>query len=246
MKTTLQGCRRVALGIVGGAGPLVAARLQWEFLSAYQHLTGAHKDSDFPPVISLNIALEGVDETGVGDVAKARHALREALDILSCAGATSALVACASLHSCLPLRSSITVIDWLGWASRHLAESGYRSIGVVGSLSARKDRVFGEALATEGLKAVELSDAGQRMADCLISQGMTGRFFDGDRTLVDGIRKDLQSRGVQRIWWGCTEFSFLPQSWLGVNDLSSMVAMVSSLLQASLPPGTSFEPGDYP
>lgn len=223
------------LGIVGGAGPLVAARLQWEFLSAYQRATGARKDSDYPPVICVNAALAEVDETGVKDAHQAGKSLQGVLETMANAGATHALVACASLHACLPSAPPLPVLDWLRWPAIKLAGAGSSSIGVVGSSSARKDGVFRQALTAQGVEAIELPEEGQSLADRLIAQGMTGVFGSEEKALMEDIRSILESQGATCIWWGCTELSLMPRSWMKDQDLYSMQAMVSTMLQATLP-----------
>lgn len=235
MKTEVGRHQGVVLGIVGGAGPLVAARLQWEFLSAHQKETGACKDADYPPTLCRNVALPGVDETGVRNAKEAKSALQDALETLAVAGATHALIACASLHACIPLNPPIPVVNWMEWGARKLYEQGVRSVGVVGSSSARRDGVFRHALLAHDLDVVELSLDEQPLSDRLIAKGMTGRFSAEDRGLVSELRKALVSRGAQRIWWGCTELSLMPRTWLGSGGESSMNAMVSALLRVSSP-----------
>ena len=228
------GHQRGMFGVVGGAGPLVAARLQWDFLQHFQRQTQAWRDEEFPAVVSVNCALEGVDERGVVHPQAASMALRRSFEALESMGAQCVVVACASLHPHIP--SLHCALDWLGFAARHLALSGVERVGVVGSCSSRQDGVFSDALLAAGLIPVELDASFQTLADALIRQGMTGQMEGGSRSRIDVLSNHLRAAGAQVVWWGCTELSFIPAQWLAPGDIQSVPMIVEAMLrEVSIP-----------
>lgn len=222
-----------SLGVIGGAGPLVAARFHEILLRHYQAITAARADDEFPGITVLNQALAGVNETGVSDPGLAQDALSRQVTVLRQLGSQAWILACASLHS-LPSATEPDCVPWLLDAASSLAAQGYTRIGIVGSRSSRQDGVFDQACLRQCLEPVRLTDQSQQLADRLIAQGMTGGYRPADRDLVRAIEQDLAPR-CDLIWWGCTELSFLPASWLSSPSLLSLDAMVQSALSHLLP-----------
>lgn len=224
------------IGVLGGAGPLIAARFQWDWLQAHQRRTGAWRDADYPALLSLNQALAGVDETGLADPIAAGKALATQAQTAHQAGATHLIVACASLHAVLdPARAPCPLIDWLAQGAADLRARGLHRIGIVESQSSRRDAVFARALVVAGLEPVALPAPLAVHADALIRQGMAGRLRAPERAHVRTIEAWLAPR-CELIWWGCTELSFIPRAWLTHPHLRSLDAMVAACQQALLSP----------
>lgn len=221
---------RNALGILGGAGPLIAAHIQMSFLVEYQKLTGVFQDWDFPAVYSINQAIDGVNSEGVFNPELAQACVAQRMETLARMGAGCIVIPCASLRPYTP-EHEVVAIDWVGMMSEKLAQENTKTVGVVGSISSARDGIFKQALGEHGIEAVELDRARQALVSGLIEQGMRGMFRPQDKETVDQISNYLLERGAQRIWWGCTELSFLDRHWIGKRDILSNDAIIHASLK---------------
>lgn len=227
----ITGQPRHVFGILGGAGPLIASRLQWDFLKEHQRRSGAWSDEDFPGVVSINCAIPGISERGLEDVNAARLSLRASMEALHDLGASTLVPACASLFPALgaPPKGAM-LLNWIDFGARLAVGRGVLRVGVVGSASARRDRVFSSALSRVCVECVELDDGCQDQANALIAQGMRGYMTASNRQAVNQISAYLSHRGVQMVWWGCTELSFIPREWIGSSDIQSVSMIVEAML----------------
>lgn len=218
-------------GILGGAGPLVSARLEWDFLKEHQRRSGAWSDEDFPGVISVNCAIAGISDRGLEDVDAAGSSLRASMEALHGLGASTLVPACASLFPALgaPPEGAM-LLNWIDFGARLAAGRGVLRVGVVGSDSARRDQVFSSVLSTVGVECVELDDGCQDKANALIAQGMRGYMTASNRQAVNQISAYLSHRGAQMVWWGYTELSFIPREWIGPSDIQSVPMIVEAML----------------
>ena len=226
-----------SLALVGGAGPLVSARLQCELLAAYQRATGARLDADFPALLSLNRALAGVGPHGVHDGHRASIDLAALGRQARACGARLAIAPCASLSRLLPADNE--GLEWVRWvddAARRLVESGSARVGVIGSRSAQRDGVFKTPLEQVGIEVVNLPPVLQDDADALIWEGMLGCVPESCRVRLGRCHAYFLSQGCDAVWWGCTELAFLPQHWLpSLLCVTPMEAMVSAVMERWLP-----------
>lgn len=230
-----------ALAILGGAGPLVAARLQCALLEAYQRATGAQRDEDFPAIFSLNQAVGGVGATGVEQPERTRHHLARLADLARPCGAQLALVPCASLNPWTPEdEAGLAWVHWVDEAAEYLRLTGATRVGVMGSRSARRDGVFRVPLQAQGLEVVELPDSLQADADAIIWQAMSGQASEACRQRLERCHAFFRTHGCDAIWWGCTEFSVLPDTWRpNVRCVGPMDAMVASMMRRWVSPSFS-------
>ena len=219
---------RPTLGILGGAGPLIAAQLQCALLGAHQQRTGAWRDADFPAIVSVNTALAGVDGTGVADGAALQVDLARTWGHLEKLGAQRIIVPCASAHPYLMLGQA-TVVDWLGLGARRMRAMGPR-IGVVASASSTDGGLFHDLLERVGAQCVVPQN--MPMVTALIEAGMRGYYDARHHHMVRQITQELERAEVDGVWWACTELSFLPQAWLGERHVQSMGIMVDAALGA--------------
>ena len=217
------------LAILGGAGPMVCARFQSELLTRFQKRSGAWLDHDFPTVVSLNRAIDGVGPGGLENVEKASQDLATLGACAQAAGAAFALIPCASVHPALPDSFPLPVVDWIGHTAQRLACQG-PSVGVLGSRSSRRQGVFREALLALGATVVDLDDPHQALADAIIEEAMAGRASPHTQSSLQACEKFLRDRGAAVVWWGCTEFSFVPLEWALGPVLDPMDAMTTPVL----------------
>lgn len=226
-----------SLALVGGAGPLVSARLQCELLAAYQRATGARLDADFPALLSLNRAVAGVGPHGVDNGDQASVDLVVLGRQARACGARLAIAPCASLSRLLPSDGEgLKWVHWVDRAARRLAERGSARVGVIGSRSAQRDGVFKTPLEQAGLEVVNLPPVLQDDADALIWEGMLGRVPESCCARLERCHTYFLSQGCDAVWWGCTELAFLPQQWLpSLPCITPMEAMVSAVMEHWLP-----------
>ena len=222
-----------SLAILGGAGPLVCARVQLELLARFQRQTGARSDEEFPSVFSFNTAIAGVGPGGLEDLERAAKAMWRLAEMTKSAGAQAALVPCASVHPALLEGFPLPVVDWLGAAARSLAAT-HTTVGVMGSRSSRRDGVFRSPLLAAGARVLELDDEHQALADAIIEEAMTGSVKPATQEQVQACEAFLRQRGAGVTWWGCTEFSFVPSSWALGEVLEPLEAMTTPVLEAWL------------
>ncbi len=221
------------LGIIGGAGHLIAAHFQVQLLNRFQAYSGACRDGDFPRLLMVNEAIEGVDETGVTDHELSRLSLREYIRGFSCSNVDAVVLPCASLTKILAQEAEgdIQVINWVNHGAHQIKQKGFQRIGIVGSHSSKNDGIFLPELFDHEIEAVVLDTATQYHADMLISQGIRGYISNDYQYHVEKIRAYFSTQKIDAIWWGCTELSFLDKAWLGKNDIVSMDVLVSSCLK---------------
>lgn len=216
------------LAILGGAGPRVAAQFQLALLEAFQAQTGAWRDSQFPALITLTHAWDGMDETGVARPDQVQTSLTHLLTQAQSVGAQAVVVACASAHVALPSAPSVPVLDWLDGAARLAQARGWQRVAVLGARSARGTDVLLAPLLARGLTPVGVDVFTQGLIDQLIVDLMAGR--DGPALAQAVARIEAQVPACDGLWWACTELSLFPDAWTRRPALRSLEAMVATSL----------------
>ena len=225
-------------GILGGAGPLIAARFQYEFLSRFQHQFGVVEDCDFPAVVSINQALRGVDSSGIASHELAKISLKEHSNRAQKAGANRMVIICGSLHSVWEPEPHLDWVNWIAHTSSMFRKNGQQRIGIVGSTSSLKDQIFAHALQEQGLTPVVLDERHQQLANQLIEWGMGGYMPPEAEEAVIKLNHYFEMQKTDSIWWECTELSFIPKSWLlphSVQSLDQIIQACFISLQQDLP-----------
>ena len=215
-------------GILGGAGPLIAARFQYEFLSRFQHQFGAVEDCDFPAVVSINQALRGVDSSGIASHELAKLSLKEHAHRAEKAGANRMVIICGSLHSVWNPAPQLDWVDWITHTSNMFKKNGQKRIGVVGSASSLKDQIFVHGLREQGLTPIVLDESHQKLANQLIEWGMSGQMPSEAEKSVQKLNHYFEMQKADAIWWACTELSFIPKSWLCPHSVQSLDQIIQA------------------
>ena len=164
-------------------------------------------------MVVLNSALPGVGAGGIEDVDAASLALARAGNLAAVAGADFLLLACGSLHALLEgPHAIIPAVPVANWIERQAVSIGRscKTVGIIGSRSARQTRVLARAVERQGAKAVNLDEVAQAEIDNIILHLMGGHCDAWAAQRLDKLSGQLVKGGCDGVWWGCTELALVP------------------------------------
>jgi len=202
------------VGILGGMGPMAGVHIQKRIIE----LTPATKDQDHLEVICYtnpsvpNRGTSLAKDNGETFVT----AVEASLKVLEAAGATFAIIACNTCHAYFDRfqkATSMRLISLVESAVGHVKElEPQGNILVLSTYAARKEKIYENVFAKEGLKVTELTEAEAIEVDAVV-YGIKSQMIKLDQAalkLAEIIKPYLSS--VTALVLGCTELSMLPKN----------------------------------
>lgn len=199
----------VALGIIGGLGPLAGAH----FYKRLVELTPARKDEDHLSVILMSSSdipsrIAHLSGEGISPVPKMQHVARQ----LQLVGANVLVIPSSTTHlyySEIAASVEIPVLNLIDEVANHLAYKGIVRIAVLATTPTRKYQVYDQVLEKAGISLVYPDEDSQEELMQIISSVKSGQNDEKDRKKYTHHIIKLCSRpwahDVEAMLLACTE-----------------------------------------
>src|SRR3989344_6878769 len=197
------------IGILGGMGPEATAELYLRIIRIFQTRYGARDDADFPRIFICSVPLpDVVGSVDTGD--EVRDCLITAAMQLESVGCDFIAVPCNTVSYFLQdIRSSLSipVLSVPEEVAKIVKRDNFEKVGLLATAMTIKKDLYGSVL-----KEVEIIVPTKEKTDILtkvILNLMSGNKLEEDRRVINGMIKNLQEKGAERIILGCTELPLL-------------------------------------
>ncbi|MBM4790637.1 amino acid racemase [Streptomyces sioyaensis] len=134
--------------------------------------------------------------------------LADSVNLTAAAGADFAIIPSNTMHAVFDevvRHAKIPVLSIIDSTAAQCRKDGYRRVGVLGTTSTAKRRLYDAPLASMGIEVVYPSDEDQDAVSGIISNELTkGVFLDESRRVLESVAHRVE-REVDAILLGCTE-----------------------------------------
>lgn len=222
------------IGILGGMGPVASANLYYKIIKIAQEKYRAEQDTDFPPMVIYNLPLVGFDETGFVNPALVKKQLIAGVKKLEQAGSDFIIIACNTVHYFyqeMQQSLKIPILSIIEETVKQVKLAGYKTIGVLGSESTNKFKLYQKALNNNGVKVLSATNSQQKIINKIILHIMSEKKDKYDIEFLKKIVNEFCRNGGQGVVLGCTELPLvIKQSDVGVKLFDSTEIIAEAAL----------------
>ena len=176
----------------------------------------ARRGMECPEIVTHTPKYEKIDRAiSSDDFSDLGSTLADSVNRTAVAGADFAIIPSNTMHVVFDevvANAKIPVLSIIDSTAARCQEAGYRRVGVLGTTSTAKRRLYDAPLASLGIDVVYPSDEDQDVLSGIIAEELTkGVFLDESRRSLERIAQRFH-RDVDAILLGCTELPLVMSS----------------------------------
>ncbi|MGD0729184.1 MAG: amino acid racemase [Candidatus Micrarchaeaceae archaeon] len=206
------------IGILGGMGPAATVELLNRIIFLCQRKYKAVQDSEYPQIAIYSMAPKGSDETGIKNEKLLQKEFIIGSNKLSKVGCDFVILPCNTAHyfmAKIKKQTRIPVLSMTDETVSIVKKSKLKKVGLLASQSSYDHNIYGDILASKGIKLILPNNGERRNITNIILRIMAGNLDKKDKTTLKEIIKQMEKREqIQAIIIGCTELSII----LKVNE----------------------------
>ncbi len=196
------------IGILGGMGAAASADFYTRLVDLAQHHYKAEQDHDFPAMFLYNLPLVGFDETGFVDVEQVKNQLVAAVQKLEQMGSDFIVIPCNTVHylyADMQQAVSIPILSIVQVVANAVEEAGLQTVGLLGSESTKKYRLYEDILGGKSVATVGTTDTEQVQVNEVILKVISDSHTTKETQTLVSIISRYKAEGAQGVVVGCTE-----------------------------------------
>jgi aspartate racemase len=222
------------VGVIGGMGP---ASTVFFMDKVVQH-TEASKDQDHIDMVVLNhVSLP--DRTEIlasGDHQPFVEAIIKDVQILQSLGVSCIAIPCNTAHYFygeIQKSVEIPVINMVEESVLHVSKmQSVKTVGILATNGSLRTKLYENACAKVGLKAIAPSEGSQKVLTDIIYKGVKGG-NDSDLAEFLTLVEELRGAGADVVLLACTELSYFKSNTLPLYCVDAMDVLVQKVIELS-------------
>lgn len=167
----------------------------------------AVNNDDFPEIVLYSVPVpDFISSNARRD--EALEILKEKVSSLNALNPQSVAIACNTAHvliNDLQEVSSAPFISMIDAVITEVGKNGIKKVGIIGTPSTLRSRIYQDALDKIGVSAVLPTDEEIEKLDRIIRNVIAEKISQDDTDILQNIADSLQSQGSKGIILGCTE-----------------------------------------
>lgn len=220
------------IGILGGMGPQASACLLEMLIDLSIKKFGA-KNDDFPEIL--------LDSVPVPDFISNDSRKNESLKILknrvkffNTVNPSCLTIACNTAHIFLNDLQKIAKVPFISVIEevvKAVTKSGLRKVGILGTPTTIKSKLYQNALHKFGIKSIDLKRNELGILERIIRTIIAGSSNHKDSAILLSVANNLRERGAQGIILGCTELPLIFPKRFDIPVFNSLEILAKALLR---------------
>lgn len=164
---------------------------------------------------------------------QALEMLKQRVKLLNNSNIACISIACNTAHILLPELQKISIIPFVSMideVAKKVYEDGNKKIGILGTPSTIKYRLYQEALNKYGIYTEIPSHEEIIMLEKIIRNVLKGKILKSDTNSLVKIANSLKAKGVEAIILGCTELPLVSPKEYSLPVYNSLKILAMALL----------------